>query len=181
MSAQIRRSVSWCLGVTVFCICAVAIGSGMFHEKVDASRRRMARKLLEVARQDCLTKTLNRHGISDDLSCRWRNFRHIGRSQCVMIVDLDPFRKINDRFGHDEGDRVLATIRNMLAPCLRAQDASDKWGGEEFLMLIDDIDWDASRATAERLREAVTKVAVALHPHAKITLSDDGIHWWRLL
>ena len=155
------------IGVTVFCICAVAIGSGMFHEKVDASRRRMARKLLEVARQDSLTKTLNRQGILDELSCRWHSFRHIGRSQCVMIVDLDHFKQINDRFGHDEGDRVLATIRNLLAPCLRAQDVLGRWGGEEFLVLIDDIDLDASRAIAERLREAVTKVAVALHPHAK--------------
>ena len=156
------------IGVTVFCICAVAIWSGVFHEKVDSSRRRMARKLLDVARLDNVTKILNRHGISDELACRWESFRNHGHPQCVMIVDLDHFKLITDRFGHDEGDRVLSAIRNLLTPCLRRKDALGRWGGEEFLVLVDDIDLKTAEAISERLREAVTNVAVVLHPEAQV-------------
>jgi len=85
-----------------------------------------------------------------------------------MIVDLDHFKLINDRFGHDEGDCVLSAIRNLLTPCLRRKDALGRWGGEEFLVLVDDIDLKTAEAISERLREAVTNVAVVLHPEAHV-------------
>ena len=142
---------------------AVAIWSGVFHEKVDSSRRRMARKLLDVARLDNLTKTLNRHAISDELACCWESFRNHGHPQCVMIVDLDHFKLINDRFGHDEGDRVLSAIRNLLTPCLRRKDALGRWGGEEFLVLVDDIDLKTAEAQDESPEDAIKRADVALY------------------
>lgn len=151
------------IGATILSISAVAITSGVFHERVDGSRRRMARKLLELATLDSLTKTLNRHGIAEELSNRWTIFRELKRAQCVMIIDLDHFKQINDEFGHDEGDRVLAAMRKQMQPCLRTGDALGRWGGEEFLVLIDDIDVTKAELIAERLRQAVSCIPVRLN------------------
>ena len=55
---------------------------------------------------------------------------------CLMIVDIDHFKEINDRFGHKEGDRVLVEMARILQKNLRHMDSCSRWGGEEFAILL---------------------------------------------
>lgn len=146
------------VGATILSITLVAIASGLFHERVDCERRKLSRKLIEMASTDHLTKLLNRNGISFELEKRWAAFRRFGNSQCVMMIDLDHFKKINDEFGHDQGDLVLASVSQRLLPCLRSGDALGRWGGEEFIVLLQNVDKIRAIALAERMRKDVASM-----------------------
>ena len=75
-----------------------------------------------------------------------------------MMIDLDHFKKINDEFGHDQGDLVLASVSQRLLPCLRSGDALGRWGGEEFIVLLQNVDKIRAIALAERMRKAVASM-----------------------
>ncbi len=152
------------VGFTMLSMAMVAIASGLYHEKVDWKRRQLSRELIEMASVDHLTKALNRNGISFELTKRWNEFQNFGKSQCVLLIDLDHFKKINDEHGHDQGDIVLAAVTTTLRPCLRAGDALGRWGGEEFLVLVQDVDTIKAVALAERLRRAVADIPMIVAP-----------------
>ena len=78
----------------------------------------------------------------------------------AVMLDLDHFKQINDLFGHDHGDEVLAAVGSALAGCLRESDFAGRYGGEEFLILLADSDREAALVAAERLRLAMTAVRV---------------------
>ncbi len=71
------------------------------------------------------------------------------------MIDLDHFKQINYRYGHMMGDRVLMNVAKVLQENLRDQDIVGRYGGEEFLMILKDIDADAVYAIAERCRQAI--------------------------
>ena len=87
--------------------------------------------------------------------------RHAGnpRPSAVLLVDLDPFKSINDRFGHALGDRVLEIFAATTLESLRASDLVGRIGGEEFAAVIYDTDSDKALAVAERIRDAFAKAA----------------------
>ena len=74
------------------------------------------------------------------------------------MMDLDHFKKINNEFGHDQGDRVLTGVSKRLRPCLRSGDSLGRWGGEEFIVLLQDVDKIRAIALAERMRKAVASM-----------------------
>jgi two-component system cell cycle response regulator len=102
-----------------------------------------------------LTGTLNRGGImraaEEDLAARRRRGGSIG----FIMLDIDHFKQINDRFGHAAGDAVLKETVRRLAGALRSRDRLGRFGGEEFLVIIADADANAVGGTAERLRLAL--------------------------
>ena len=71
---------------------------------------------------------------------------------CVMMVDIDHFKKINDNWGHPVGDEVLRGIAPLLRSCLRAEDAIGRYGGEEFIVILKDLNLNIVRGLAERIR-----------------------------
>jgi diguanylate cyclase (GGDEF)-like protein len=86
------------------------------------------------------------------------------------MADLDRFKKINDTYGHDAGDRALKTISKFLQKNIRDVDAIARYGGEEFVMLIPDADKEAAFCLAERLREELAKVKLEGLPPITISL-----------
>ncbi|PWC52938.1 GGDEF domain-containing protein [Azospirillum sp. TSO22-1] len=82
-------------------------------------------------------------------------FAHAQRSEhplALVFVDLDDFKKVNDRYGHDEGDRVLRNAADAIRGMLRQSDILVRWGGEEFLLVMPNTAREGARAAAERLR-----------------------------
>ncbi|HYH36606.1 MAG TPA: GGDEF domain-containing protein [Azospirillum sp.] len=82
-------------------------------------------------------------------------FAHAQRSEhplALVFVDLDDFKKVNDRHGHDEGDRVLRNAADAIRSMLRQSDILVRWGGEEFLLVMPNTAREGARAAAERLR-----------------------------
>lgn len=76
---------------------------------------------------------------------------------CVLLADLDHFKRINDTYGHPAGDAVLATLSRRLAAALRESDKLVRWGGEEFLAVLDSITPEQANTTVERLLHAVRR------------------------
>src|SRR5690606_9070647 len=80
----------------------------------------------------------------------------------VMMIDLDKFKSINDRFGHDAGDAVLKEFSRRLQENIRGVDLVARFGGEEFFVAMPDVDRHAAAMAAERIRRAVEGAPVVL-------------------
>jgi diguanylate cyclase (GGDEF)-like protein len=96
-------------------------------------RQRMLRSLAET---DPLTGTATRHRATQDLNRYLSLTQQYGQSLCLAVIDLDHLKQINDRYGHEAGDRVLKRIAEVLQRAFRDRDVVSRWGGEEFLVGI---------------------------------------------
>ena len=112
-------------------------------------------RLRRMALTDPLTGLLNRRQMTYLAAKVHARFRRSGCPVVVLLMDIDHFKKINDRFGHDAGDRVLSEIAGILKAQLREQDLLARWGGEEFLAILPDTAIETARVSAERIRHAV--------------------------
>lgn len=112
-------------------------------------------ELRRLGETDELTGALNRRKLIEALDARFAEFRRYGLQTALLILDVDHFKRINDRFGHIAGDQVLrATAQNCMAQ-LRSVDLFYRFGGEEFVVLLPNTDARQAHATAERLRQSV--------------------------
>ena len=125
----------------------------MYNEMAQAELRRLART-------DPLTGTLNRLAL--DEMARELFQRAVSPVGAVLMIDVDHFKTINDRFGHAGGDRMLAALARGIGRCLREGDVLGRVGGEEFLVLLPGTGMDDALALAERLRTAVAHLQVVL-------------------
>ncbi|XZG69951.1 GGDEF domain-containing protein [Chitinibacteraceae bacterium HSL-7] len=116
------------------------------------------RRLME---QDPLTGALNRQGLDHLLSREVKRCKRSATPQSghlsIIMLDLDEFKKINDRFGHLAGDQVILHMANLAKAVLRETDVLVRYGGEEFLLLLPDTDLNGARYVAERLRLVASK------------------------
>jgi two-component system cell cycle response regulator len=120
------------------------------EELVDQTAR-----LEEQLFEDPLTRVHNRRFVFGQLAAMISGARRHGRPLAVAMVDLDGFKAINDRHGHETGDSVLVAAAEALQRALRAEDVLGRLGGEEFLAVLPDTDAAAAARAAERLRAAV--------------------------
>ncbi len=131
---------------------------------------------------DGLTGLPNRAALQERLNLLHRSARSLGGHYGLLLLDLDHFKIINDRFGHATGDRVLAAIGKRLAEQVRGRDTIGRWGGEEFLCLLPKVDRTQAAEIAERVR---TGIAAAPVEHARrqirvtasigaVAFPDDG-------
>ncbi len=135
-------------------------------------RKRLEEQLLEFATIDELTKVWNRRFFLEQAG---RQVKVQARSHgplAVLMVDIDHFKQVNDRFGHHIGDDALRTVSKSCLASLRETDLFGRLGGEEFAALLIDCDQTEAMQTAERLRKAVSKTDV-LTPkdHLHLTIS----------
>ena len=111
-----------------------------------------------LATIDELTSLANRRYMNEVLTAEER--RRVGAEQpiCIALLDLDFFKRVNDRFGHDGGDAVLRAFAAAARVELRSADVLARWGGEEFLMLLPDTDMAQAQAVLARMAERVSCV-----------------------
>jgi len=118
------------------------------------------RELEVQARTDPLTGALNRRALEEvALRETARSIRH-GVPLCMVMIDIDHFKRLNDKYGHAVGDRVLEALVARLKGTLRAQDLLARTGGEEFTILMPDAPAKTGLAAAERLRRIVETLEV---------------------
>jgi diguanylate cyclase (GGDEF)-like protein len=102
---------------------------------------------------DPLTRLLNRRGFEEPV--RKQVARAKGRGFSIAVCDIDSFKAINDTHGHAEGDAVLVKVAALLSENLRYSDKVARFGGEEFVILLSDIDREAAWMVIERLRRVI--------------------------
>lgn len=111
----------------------------------------------QLSYKDSLTGLYNRRYFYEILEMEFKRARRNNISISLLFIDVDNFKKINDTYGHKYGDHVLVKLANTLKKEIRDVDIISRWGGEEFIVLLNDTDIDGSRVVAERLRAAVEK------------------------
>ena len=116
---------------------------------------RVRKEAEHAASTDYLTGLPNRRTISREGTSRFEAALQRGTGFAVAVIDIDHFKRVNDRYGHDIGDLALQHVATLLAKNCRGQNMVGRHGGEEFVALIADADLDAVRAATQRLREAV--------------------------
>lgn len=138
-----------------------------------AYRTQHQREQLQAwATRDPLTGARNRRVMNEELMIAVANRRRHGTSAAVLLMDLDHFKQINDRFGHQAGDQVLVSFVERLNLHIRQEDRLFRFGGEEFLLLLNNTDEQGLLSAAENLQ---TEIAGHLHsPGGPVTVSMGG-------
>ena len=139
---------------------------------------RLVVHLQRLSRHDGLTGLLNRRALEEALALQVRRGRRNGEPFCVLMLDADHFKQINDRFGHAVGDLALKHLSSLLLDHMREVDRLARFGGEKFLVLLPGLTLPGALPVAERLR-AVIAAAPLQHADEVIPLSVSiGIAEW---
>ncbi len=139
----------WVDVMVVVCVVALVV---LALEERNAS---LLRRLQEEARTDALTGLLNRRGFTERATLALAHTERTGVPLAIVTFDVDYFKRVNDEWGHDVGDRVLARIGGLVADHARATDVAARIGGEEFTVLLAGSDAEQAREFGERVRAAV--------------------------
>lgn len=127
--------------------------------------------LQHMATQDSLTGLLNRRIMVDLVETELKLVERHGHPMTVALVDLDHFKSINDRFGHQAGDAVLIGFANLAQSQLRQVDKVARWGGEEFLIMLPQVKAAEALTALERLRLSMGSHGFTGHPGVGATFS----------
>ena len=129
------------------------------------SRKNREVLLKNQATRDPLTSLYNRRYFEDEVNKRIANARLNNGTYCVLMTDVDLFKRVNDTYGHKTGDKVLIELAGACERALRDTDIVARYGGEEFVIYLDDVTIEKAQTVAERLRETIAGLQVP---------SDDG-------
>ena len=150
-----RPSPTTCQALEAFAVsAALAIEHAGLRERAETSERRFR----HIASHDPLTGVGNRSMLVERLAHAVTRRPDDGSLMAVVFVDLDRFKEINDRYSHDAGDHVLKVVASRIKASVRPHDTVVRWGGDEFLMLLEDIESESAALTvAQRITAAVAQ------------------------
>lgn len=133
---------------------------------------RNAQQMEELATIDSMTGLYNRRHFWALAAAEWSRFQRYYRPLSVLMIDVDHFKAVNDRYGHAVGDEALVAVANACREGKRSSDIVGRLGGEEFAMLLPETDLDQARIVAERVRRSVAASALEAHGvHFNVTAS----------
>lgn len=146
------------------------------------TQRELRNKLkfaLENAAHDVLTGLFNRRYFERRLREESAHARRHKRPFSIILIDLDHFKLVNDTYGHEDGDRVLRHVSEVVQASLREDDVACRWGGEEFMVLLRGTGGAAARVVANRLRASLQQKPIPLGDKQEprhVTFSG-GVAW----
>lgn len=138
---------------------------------MDPLERAFHQTLLDQSTKDPLTSLANRGATLAELSTRFDLSRRHDRPLCVVMVDMDNFKRINDTLGHSAGDFVLQGFGERVRANLRTSDHAGRIGGEEFLVILSETDLEGAQMFAERLRSSLFEAPILFSTGPPLTVS----------
>ena len=134
-------------------------------------------RVQQVSQEDFLTKVANRRALDQYLKIKEGEFERYGRNFSIVFFDLDHFKTINDTYGHDAGDAVLAAFGKILKQQCREVDIVGRYGGEEFMGLLSDTDLQGGIIFAQKVHDLVRKTRfIYKGERIDVTLSAGVAH-----
>jgi len=141
---------------------------------VDITRRKeLEDQVRELAFHDALTKLPNRRLLTDRLSQTMASSKRNNCYGALLFLDLDNFKPLNDLHGHDFGDLLLIEVAERLTRCVREIDTVARTGGDEFVVMLSDLNADKAKST-EQARVIAEKIRVLLETPYLLTIQHDG-------
>ncbi len=129
-------------------------------------------KVERQAQRDSLTGLLNRRALED----RMQQLVHGGRSFSLAMADMDRFKRLNDTFGHEAGDRALRTLAKVFEDVCRQHDLLCRWGGEEFVLVWPDVGIETAEGILGRVRKRLEETCLSQAEHPSFTGSYGLVH-----
>lgn len=134
---------------------------------LDLSRRRAKDRLIILAHEheyaakhDAMTGLANRREGLQQLEAEYERYLRNQRRFSVILLDIDLFKSVNDNFGHQAGDKLIALVASKLRDTCRKIDTLSRWGGEEFLVILPETDCKEATHMAERVRKAIAAASI---------------------
>lgn len=140
----------------------IPLGEDVYlHYATDVTKhKRMEKELRCLSVTDCLTNCYNRRFFMQKLEEEIERAKRNGNKFSLIMLDIDRFKSINDRFGHNVGDLVLKSMAEMIKNRIRKIDTLARWGGEEFVLLLPDTPVENAARLAEELRESLSRMDI---------------------
>jgi diguanylate cyclase (GGDEF)-like protein len=126
------------------------------------------------SRTDLLTGVNNRHGLSLFLH-EFYSGERLPAGTGVVVLDIDHFKRLNDTYGHDAGDQVLINFAALIKGAIRARDIFARWGGEEFVLILDNLNLEKLTFTCEKLRQLVAENKLLANFDTQVTVSIGAV------
>lgn len=133
----------------------------------------MQRELERYAHTDALTGLNNRRIFMQRLDEEAERVRRHGSPLSVLLFDLDHFKRVNDTYGHDAGDKMLICVSQTTNNIKRASDVSARLGGEEFGLLLPETDQQGAAQLAQRLRKAIEASSITLGTGETVSITTS--------
>jgi diguanylate cyclase (GGDEF)-like protein len=170
-----RRSEHYGLALAAagLAMLVLLVASAIAALRANARAAGATAELQRIATTDALTGLWNRRHLLERLEAETGRSRRNGRPLCLAILDVDHFKRVNDRHGHPAGDEVLRVLARRIKDAVRLSDVVGRMGGEEFAILMPETDRAQARLVCERLGEMVAREPVRLPSGAglNVTLS----------
>lgn len=146
--------------------------AGVFLAFIYTAKKFVA-PLQRLSQVDHLTGLFNRRHFAELAEQELIRSKRTARPLSLMMVDIDFFKNINDKYGHDVGDKTLVKLSELFRVNLREMDIFCRWGGEEFILLLTETDIETAYAIAERLRKSIENslIEVTDKPPVRFTIS----------
>jgi len=139
----------------------------LLREKVDS--------LTELVRTDALTGLYNFRFFKETLALEMERTRRGTQPLSMILLDIDHFKKFNDKWGHDVGNQALIHISNLIKIAIRKLDFGCRFGGEEFVILLPNTDLRQAVNVADRLREMIAIVPLEIDKHSIAITASLGV------
>ena len=143
------------IGVVVGGLLLLALTSQRLTERMDVQRQQADERIAHVASHDPLTGLPNRSLLSDRLGQALARSRREGTGVSVLYLDLDGFKAVNDQFGHGRGDDALREVAKLVSGCIRETDTLARMGGDEFVIVQEDVAQERSEEVCSRILDAM--------------------------
>lgn len=135
-------------------------------------QRKQIEELREQVRVDCLTTIPNRAAFDERLAEYSSLLARSSTTFAALMLDIDHFKRINDVYGHQNGDRILRGVALKISECIRPNDFAARYGGEEFAVVFSGTKFEEATAVAERIRQSIAKTNFRLDDqNIKVTVS----------
>lgn len=141
--------------LSMFIAISTSLVTNLFALRSQKKSFRLERQLRAFADIDELTQLPRRRRVFELGRRILLRAERVGQSFSVLYIDADHFKAVNDRFGHDAGDRALQLIARQIQDCMRPTDVAGRFGGEEFVVLLPGTDQHDAARVAERLRKRI--------------------------
>lgn len=140
------------VGATFIALAALSYYYHRVATHAEADLRRANERLELLAHRDELTGLMNRRCMMEFIGAEAARSGRTERPYAVVLIDVDNFKAINDRYGHGAGDQVLSALAQTMSTAIRRTDRLARWGGEEFLLLLPETDREGALEVAEKIR-----------------------------